>query len=360
MPDKKVVLVTGVGGTWGARVADQLMSKPGIHVIGLDAEPPRERIKGLDFIQSDIRNPRLVDLLKEEQVHTVCHLTFEESIRPSESAFDVNVIGAMKMFGACVEAGVRKVILKSSLAVYGAQSTNSAYLTEEHPLRGSRAYGYTRDMVEIEAFCNGFRRQAPEITLSILRFASVVGPTADTPMTRFLREPWTPILLGFDPMMQVIHEEDVVGALVHAVMDDYPGVFNVAAEGILPLSKLMGLAGKLPMPVFHLFAYWGTAILGVSGLRVTRHVPIELDYIRYPWVGDLARMREELQFVPRYTAEETLREFAGKQRVRKYMPEAAALAYDEDRLRDTIERRRRMRNQEVERVQLETEEGENE
>jgi UDP-glucose 4-epimerase len=177
--------------------------------------------------------------------------------------------------------------------------------------------------------------------MTILRFSSIVGPSVDTPMTRFLREPWTPILLGFDPMMQVIHEEDVVGALVHAVVNDAPGVFNVASEGVLPLSKLMGLAGKFPIPVFHLFVYWGASMLGGSGLRITKYVPIELDYIRYPWVGDLARMREDLQFVPKYTAEEALREFAGKQRVRQYMPESAALAYDEERLRDTIERRRR-------------------
>jgi hypothetical protein len=54
-------------------------------------------------------------------------------------------------------------------------------------------------------------------------------------------------------------------------------------------------------------------------------------------------MREELGFSPQYTMEEALREFAGEQRLRRYMPESAALAYDEERLRDTIERRRRAR-----------------
>jgi UDP-glucose 4-epimerase len=360
MSEQRVVLVTGVGGYWGARLAEGLLSQPGLHVIGMDHEPPKERVKGLDFIQSDIRNPLLVDLLKEEQVHTVCHLTFIDSTRPSETAFDVNVMGTMKVLGACAEAGVRKVVLKSSTAVYGAQPTNSNFLVEEQPLRGSRAYGYTRDMVEIEAFCNGFRRQAPEMMMTILRFSSIVGPDVDTPMTRFLREPLTPILLGFDPMMQVIHEQDVTGALLHAVLHDAPGVFNIAAEGLLPLSRLMGLAGKLPVPVFHLFAYWGTIMLGGSGLRVTRYVPIELDYIRYPWVGDLAKMHEDLQFTPQYTAEEALREFAAKQRVRRYVPESAALAYDEERLRDTIERRRRSRIQPRDSLDNQDEEGGNE
>lgn len=345
MGEEKVILVTGASGYWGQRVAEKLLDIPDVHVIGMDTSEPGEKIKDLDFIQADIRNPLLVDLLRGEQVHTVCHLRFVDSVRPSETAFDANVMGTMKLFGACAEVGVRKIVLKSSTAVYGAHPHNSAFLNEETPLQGSRLYGYTRDMVEIESFCNGFRRQAPEILLSILRFPSIVGPGADTPMTRFLREPWTPVLLGFDPMMQVIHEEDVIGALVHAVLEDAPGVFNVAAEGLMPLTKLMALAGKMPVPVFHLFAYWGASLLGSSGLRVTDYVPMELDYIRYPWVGDLTRMREELLFAPRYTAEEALREFAGVQRVQRFRPEKAALAYDEERLRDTVERRRRLREQ---------------
>lgn len=341
MAPKRVVLITGVAGYWGSRVAARLVAEQDVHVIGLDVEQPAEKIKGLDFIQADIRNPLLVDLLKQEKVDTVCHLTFIDTARPSESAFEVNVMGTMKVFGACAEAGVRKIVLKSSTAVYGAHPDNPAFLTEAHPLRGSRRYGYTRDMVEIESFCNGFRRQAPQIKLVILRFPSIVGPTADTPMTRFLKEVWTPTLMGFDPMMQVIHEDDVTAALVHAILHDVSGVFNVAAEGVLPLSRLMALARKFAVPVFHLFAYWGIGLLGETGLRLTRYVPIELDYIRYPWVADLTKMREELGFTPRYTADEALREFAGQQVMHRYLPEAATLSYDEERLRDTLERRRR-------------------
>jgi UDP-glucose 4-epimerase len=345
MADKKVILVTGAASYWGARIAAKLVAEPGLHVIGLDVEPPAEKIKGLDFIQADIRNPLLVDLLKQEEVDTLCHLNFIETARPSETAFDLNVMGTVRVFGACVEAGVRKIALKSSTAVYGAHPDNPAFLTEEHPLRGSRRYGYTRDMVEIEAFCNGFRRQSPDIQLTILRFPSIIGPTADTPMTRFLKELWTPTLMGFDPMMQIIHEDDVVNAMAHVIVNDAPGVFNVAAEGAMPLWKLMALAGKPPIPVLHLLVYWGTQILGETGLRVTRYAPIELDYIRYTWVADLARMREQLGFAPHYTAVEALREFAGRQRMRRYLPESVTLAYDEERLRATLERRRRLREQ---------------
>jgi hypothetical protein len=99
----------------------------------------------------------------------------------------------------------------------------------------------------------------------------------------------------------------------------------------------MGLGGKFPIPILHPLAYLGASVLGSS------IAPIDLNYLRYPCVGDLRRMREELEFTPQYTSEEALREFAAQQRLRKYMPESAALALDEERLRDTIERRRRAR-----------------
>jgi UDP-glucose 4-epimerase len=273
----------------------------------------------------------------------VCHLVFQDATHASETAFDVNVMGSMKVLGMCAEAGVRKVVLKSSMSVYGASPQNPVFLTEDAPLQGGRSSGATRDLVEIEAFCNGFRRQVPEMMLTILRFPGIIGPKCDTPLTRFLKQPLAPTLMGFDPQMQVIHEKDVVGALLHAIENDAPGVFNIAAEGNLPFSRILALAAKVNIPVFHLFAYWGTSAAAGVGVKASAYFPIELDYLRYSWVGDLTRMREAFGYAPQYTAEEALREFAGEQRLRRYTPDAAALAYDEERLRDTIERRRRSR-----------------
>jgi UDP-glucose 4-epimerase len=341
MSDKRVIAVTGVAGYWGARLAARLANEPGSHLIGIDVRPPVEPIKGVDFIQADIRNPLMLDLFKAEGVDTLCHLAFIDRERVSESAFDLNVMGTMKAFGAAVEAGVRKIVFKSSTAVYGARSTNSAFLDESHPLRGSQRSGTIRNLMEIEAFCNGFRREHPDTLLTILRFPSIVGPTARTPMTRFLRETYAPMLLGFDPMMQVIHELDVIEALVYAVENDIPGAYNIAAEGVMPLSRVVGLAGRFPLPVLHPLAYWGRDLFNSSPL-LGRFVPIEPDYLRYPWVGDLRKMEAELDFTPQYTAEEALREFAGLRHAH-YGDGLDDLDYDAERLKDTIERRRRAR-----------------
>lgn len=337
MTRKRVIVITGAGSYWGSRVAAELAAQPKLHVIGVDEKPPQAQIRGLDFIHADIRSPLLTTLLREEAVEAVGHLAFVENDRPSEWSFDYNVMGTMRVLAACAEAGVRQVVLKSSTQVYGAHAENSAFLREDHPLRGGRGYGHVRDLIEIESFCNGFRGQAPKVALTILRFAHIVGPHADTPLTRLLREEAAPVLLGFDPMLQVIHEADVVAALVHALHAPAAGVFNVASEGTMPLWRLLGLANKPAVPVLHPLAYLAAAVLG------PKYTPIDLDYLRYPCVGDLHKMRTLLKFAPQYTADEALREFAAEQRLREYTPEAPTRAYDEERLRDTLERRARLR-----------------
>jgi UDP-glucose 4-epimerase len=341
MAKKKRVLITGAAHYWGSQLAAQMSSSPGFHIIGLDSEPPKETIKGLDFVQADIRNALLFELFKTEKIDTLVHLAFHESTSPSEYSFDLNVMGTMNVFGAAAEAGVRKIILRSTTAVYGAHPSNSAFLGENHPLRGSLQTGYIRDLVEIEAFCNGFRRQAPQVLLTILRFPNIIGTTVNSPMTRLLKAPVSPVLLGFAPLMQFIHENDAFQSIRHVIDQDFPGVFNVAAEDVIPLDKLLALTGRIPLPVIHLFAYWSNSVFGSA--RISKLMPMELDYIRYPWVADLRRMHEELGFYPKYTAEEALREFAGHMRMRPYLSESANRSYDMDRLRDTIDRRQRTR-----------------
>jgi UDP-glucose 4-epimerase len=345
--EERIVLVTGVAGYWGARLAARLLAEPGdedgICIIGLDREPPAEQVQGLDFIQADVRNPALVDLLRSEEVDTVCHLGFVETVQPSQAAFELNVIGTTNLLNACVAAGVRKVVLRSSTAVYGARPGNPAFLAEDHTLRGSIRWGTTRDLIEIEKFCATYSHRAPQLTVTILRFPSIVGPTADTPMTRFLHDPWAPSLLGFDPMMQIIHEDDVVEALVHAVYNDAPGVSNVAATDVLPLNKIRGLAGKAPVALFHPFAYWGRKRLDRTGQVGERYLPIEPDYLRYRWVADLRRMRDVLGFEPRHSAEETVRGFAAWRDAGHTLAKLAVMARDEEQLRLVVEQRRQAR-----------------
>ncbi|MCI0395194.1 MAG: NAD-dependent epimerase/dehydratase family protein [Chloroflexi bacterium] len=295
MTNQATILITGAASYWGARVAARLMAEPAVHVIGFDLAPPEEPA-GLDFVEASLTNPALAELLAAEEVAAVCHLDFVDG------AGEANVAGTAKLLQACAAAGVARVVLKSSTAVYGARPDNPAFLTEAAPLRGSRRYGPLRALLDIEALCHNFQQQSPGVSLTILRFASIAGPTADTPMTRFLNQPSPPVLLGFDPSLQLIHEDDVVEALAHAVLNDLLGPVNVAAEGALPLTRILTIARRVPLPLLHPLAYRAQKAL---------RLPIDPDYLRYTWIADLARMREEMGFAPHYSAEAALRAFVG-------------------------------------------------
>ena len=363
MSNRKVVMVTGIANSWGHAFAQKMISEENnldqqkYSVIGLDSIPPEEEIRGLDFIQADLRNSHMVELIRTEKVDIVCHLTFPDSIQSTSSSFDINILGTMKLFGACAEAGVQKIILKSSMAVYGARPDNPSFISEQNSLNGSRTNQYTRYLVEVETFCNSFKKQVPEMTITVLRFANIIGTKADTPISRLLKEELVPKLMGFDPRMQVIHENDVLDALLYVTKNDMPGIFNIAAEGVLPISKIIALTGKIPLPIFHPFAYWGKRFFGNANNQLLKYWPIEPDYLRYSWVGDLAKMRQELGFVPKFTAEEALREFTREQQLRRFTPETLDLEYDETSLKNTIEKRSKGKEVDLSRVDLQAEEN---
>ncbi|MGD2079057.1 MAG: NAD-dependent epimerase/dehydratase family protein [Chloroflexota bacterium] len=342
MDDESVLLVSGVGGYWGRKLAQRLLDVDGIKVIGIDRLAPSNEIPGLDFILADSSNPLLAELLHTESVSAVCHLDFTSVIEADEAVTRQNVSGLANVLGACAEADVERIVVKSSTAVYGARPDNSLFLSEESPLRGSKNYGYSHDLLEIEALCNGFRSQWQDIGLTVLRFANIIGTAAQTPMSQFLSLRTPPILFGFDPIMQMVHEDDVVEALAHAMLNESPGAFNVAAEDAMPLSRILRLARCAPIPIIHPLAYRGMRMLAGTGLDPERYVPIEWDYLRYSLVTDLSGMVDELAFRPVYTAAEGLREFAGQQRI-DGGDGGTRLAEDEQHLRDIIERRRRQR-----------------
>jgi UDP-glucose 4-epimerase len=346
MGDGTVLLITGVGSYWGASLAGRLLQEGGKKVIGIDRAAPKEEIPGLDFIPADSRNPHLAELLRSEQVSALCHLDFTFADGLDHKLSQRNAAGLENVLGACAEAGVSRVILKSSTAVYGARPDNSSFLTEESPLRAGNRRGYLRDLLELEATCNGFQGQRPDIRVTVLRFANIVGTRAITPMTRFLSLHLPPILLGYDPIMQLVHEEDVIEAMARAMLHDGSGVFNVAAADAMPLSRILRLARRLPLPISHRLAFPGMKLLQGAGLAPQRFVPIPWDHLRYSLVADLSAMNETLAFSPAYTAAESLREFDGRRR-KGHASERAEMARDEQRLQDILKRRSRERERQM-------------
>ncbi len=311
MSHKKTVVVTGAAGAWGARVMAALQPTPGMRLVGIDVRPPAQPLPDVDYWQADVRDESIADFLRDVRADTVVHLAFHERSRRKEAVFDSNVLGTMHLVGSCADAGVRKVVLRSSTMVYGAQASNPMYLPESRALQARSRHAYVRELIDVEKFVADFRREYPDLTITVLRLANVVGHGVHSALNSLMAVPVVPSLLGFDPLLQVIHVDDAVAALTHAATAvDFDGVVNIAADGVLPLWQILGMSGRPTVPVVHLLANPTIRVTQLIGLgRLLVAVPFDPDYLRYPWVADNRKMIAEFGFVPVLNAEEALRAY---------------------------------------------------
>ena len=315
-----VVLVTGVSRHLGGRLAARLAADPSIErVIGVDTVPPPRGLAAhlgrTEFVRADIRNPLIAKVIATAKVDTVVHLNITALPRGAggrASMKEMNVIGTMQLLAACQKSGaLRRLVLKSSTAVYGSSSRDPALFTEETEPRSLPRSGYAKDAVEVEGYVRGFSRRRPDVSVCVLRFTDVIGPGADSLLLRYLRLPVVPTVLGFDPRVQLLHADDALEVLRLAATSDRGGTVNVGGAKVLLLSQLVRRAGRVPVPV-------PAPAVQVAG-RLARRTGLidfsreQLRFLEFGRVVDTTRLREEFGYVPRYDTVQAFDDVVGRE-----------------------------------------------
>ena len=317
VPDHpKVVLVTGACRFLGGYLTARLVQNPLIDkVIAVDAIAPskdlQRRMGRAEFVRADIRNPFIAKVIRNGDVDTVVHAAAASYVPRSGGGAtlkELNVMGAMQLFAACQKApSVRRVVLKSTSEVYGSHPHDPVVHTEDGSSRRPPREGFARDSVDIEGYARGLGRRRPDSAVTILRLANMIGPAMDTALSRYLSGPVVPTVLGHDARLQLLHEQDALGALERATMAATPGTFNIGARGIVMMSQAIRRAGRLSLPV---------PTFGVGAVDSVRKATMnsevnrdQLDYLSYGRVMDTTRMRTELGFEPKWTTLEAFDDF---------------------------------------------------
>src|SRR2546427_5605080 len=243
------VLITGISRFLGGKLAQRLERDPEVeYIVGVDLDEPEVDLDRTEFVRADIRNPLIVKVLQAAEVDTVVHLaivTTPTRVGGRAAMKELNVIGAMQLFAACQKAErVKKLVMKSTTAVYGADPRDPAIFTEVMSARSVPRMGYSKDSIEIEQYARDFGRRRPDVDVSILRFANFIGPDIETTLTRYFSLPVIPNAMGYDPRIQLVHEDDAVEVLYRAVREAHPGIYNVAGDGAVYLSQATRLLGK--------------------------------------------------------------------------------------------------------------------
>ncbi|MGW3468275.1 NAD-dependent epimerase/dehydratase family protein [Saccharopolyspora sp. NPDC000995] len=310
-----VVLVTGVSRFLGGYLAARLAADPAVErVLGVDTvQPGRDLLRRMgrtDFVRADIRNPLIGKVIANAKVDTVVHAAVNSHSGPGGRAAvkEMNVIGTMQLLAACQQSPlVRKVVVRSTCAVYGSSSRDPAVFTEDIEPKDLPSSGYAKDAVEIEDYVRGFGRRRPDVGITTLRFSNLIGPRIDASLTRYFALPVVPTVLGFDARLQLVHSEDALAVLERATTADRPGVFNVAGEGVLMLSQAIRRAGRIAMPLP------GIAVSPLAGFfrnaRLVDFSPEQLRYLNFGRVLDTTKLREEFGFTPRWTTQQAFDDF---------------------------------------------------
>jgi UDP-glucose 4-epimerase len=316
------VAITGASGFIGLNLLRRILeSDPDRSIIVPDVQKPPVDDRRVRYYRVDLTDPTadatLAGILKKERVETIVHAAYLTNPGHDHTfAHELEVIGTMHVLHAVSEARVRKIVVAGTTMSYGAHPSNPNFLTEEHPLRSQSTDRWLRDRVEVEHEVKKFSGKHTETIVTVLRTCWIMGPTVNNFVTRYFSRAVVPTLLGYDPLLQFVHEDDALDAFQAAVARDFPGVYNIVGRGVLPLSTLLKLGGKAHIAILHLAAYPLAQTLWMA--QSTEAPAAFLDYLRYLWVADGDKARIEMGFEPKYSTKEAWMSFIGSRRLRKY------------------------------------------
>lgn len=296
------IVITGIAGTIGRLLARQLHLDH--EVMGLDRRDLEGKPKDIKVFSYDIRRKRCEKVFRNNRVDVIYHLNIMHDFnRPQAELHSFNVVGTQRVLEYAAKYNVKKVVFLSTANVYGARPDNPQYLTEDSLLLAGETFSAMRSLITADMLVTSFFWKNPEIETVILRPAHILGTVRNAP-TLYLSLSRVPTLLGFDPMIQLIHESEVVRALVLVLKAGARGIFNVAGPPAAPLSSILHYLQKPRIPVPH--ALLKKVARQALQFGMANVPPAEVDFIRYPCLVDDARARSELGFEPRYNLTETL------------------------------------------------------
>lgn len=311
------IAVTGVSGYLGSLIVQKLEKRDDVErIVGIDWKAPVSVSSKLKFICRDIREP-LGDVLLENKVERAIHLAF--AVKPShdrEGSRRINIHGARHFLEACERMSVRRFLYLSSHTVYGPYPDNPVPIGEDRPVRPLRSFPYSWDKAEADRMFQEFGERHGDYSVTVVRACSILGPRGAGSVSTGMFKPVMIRLLGYDPFIQFLHEDDLAELLVMLICGEHPGVFNAGGPGPLRYREIVSAAGRLCLPVP---AGPLSVLLALTWrLKVQEESPPGgLEFIKYPIVLNTKKVEKETGFRFRYSSREALSSYLGGAREKR-------------------------------------------
>lgn len=296
------VIITGICGRLGRDLSRVLHRKR--KVIGVDRRAFIDAPGDVEHHQIDIRSSRAREIFRHG-VAAVVHLgVMHDPHESSVEHHEFNIVGLQRVLEYVETYKIPKLLLLSSANVYGPRPDNPQLIREDAPLLGAGPFSDIRDLVELDMLVNSFFWRNPGTDTVILRPAHILGTVKNAP-GNYLRLDVVPTLLGFDPMIQVVHQRDVLRAIDLALAPGVRGIFNIGGPEPMALSKAIAVLQRRIVAVPHSLAK--AAVKNLFRFKLTSFPAPELDFIRYVCMVDDTKARSELGYAPEHGVEATLR-----------------------------------------------------
>ncbi|MDF1780001.1 MAG: SDR family oxidoreductase [Alcanivoracaceae bacterium] len=305
------ILITGAGGYIGRQLAERLSQR--YEVVGVDLRA--DESASFPLLAMDIRDPALSSMLVHKQISHVVHLAAVlEDSGNRERDFDIDVNGTRNVLTACVNAGVRHIVVSSSGAAYGYHADNPQWLSETDALRGNKEFAYSDHKRQVEEMLEAYRRDHPQLQQLILRVGTVLGANTKNLITNLFKRKRLLSVKGSAAPFVFIWDKDLLSIIEQGVVNSTSGIFNVAGDGTLTMEEIAALINK---PVLRLSARVLKSFLAIGKLvGLTRYGPSQINFLRYRPVLSNKKLKSEFSFTPEKTSEEAFLYFARHARSR--------------------------------------------
>jgi UDP-glucose 4-epimerase len=301
------VLITGMGGELGTRVAQLIEARPWAdEVVGVDFVPPRRRLRKAQFRRIDPRDrDRLVSFVQDFAPTIVAHFgVYEPASRMTPaSAHERTELCTIATLGAAARAGkLEYVVVRSGLEVYGRRSPRASVPDEDVVPEPRTPFGSS--LLEVEAVARGVALRTG-VPVCALRYAPVVGSHVPSPLGRLLRLPVVPVGALSDPPFSLLHPDDCADAMVAAIEARVDGAVNVVGAGAASPWQAARLGGRIPLPVAPVMWNAVATATEIAGAAIAPHV---VELLRFGRVADGVRARELLGMERPTSTQSVLRE----------------------------------------------------
>jgi UDP-glucose 4-epimerase len=301
------VLVTGGSGFLGRSVVAGLEAA-GHEVTSADLHPPAT-------VMDVTSASQVSSVFGEVRPEVVVHLASIVTPGPGstrELEYAVDVTGTRHVLDACVEHGVRRVVVSSSGAAYGYHPDNPSWITEDQPVRGNEEFAYAHHKRLVEEMLAEYRLSHPALEQVVLRIGTILGRSVDNQITALFERKRLLRIRGSESPFVFIWDEDVVAIIQQAVTGPVTGTFNVAGDGALTITEIAALLDKpvltIPEPLLR------AALAVGSRLGLTPYGPEQTMFLQYRPVLSNGRLTSVFGYTPTRTSREAFDEWRAARR----------------------------------------------